>query len=492
MVTSARAPDRTGLPEIRLYDTLRRAVSRFETIEPGRVRMYVCGVTVYDSAHIGHGMSAIVFDVLRRYLEYRGYGVRHAQNFTDVDDKIIARANHEGVTPDELTERYIDEWRADLGALNVLPATVYPRATEEIGPIVAMIERLIAVGAAYAVDGDVYYRVRSFPGYGKLSHRQLDDLLSGARIEVDERKEDPLDFALWKAAKPGEPSWESPFSAGRPGWHIECSAMCTTHLGGLVDIHGGGADLIFPHHENEIAQTEAALGREPFARYWVHNGLLRLGDEKMSKSLGNMVRIREIAERGLANAFRLMVLQSHYRAPLTFTEEGLLGAERGLARLRAAATGGGAVTDEVGATAAGHHRDASPDGTGLGALATTARERFHAAMSDDLDTPGAVAALFDLGRAVNRARGAGAEPEQVAAARGTLVELAAVLGLSLGEAVPASVGGAEPFVELLVRVRDELRAAKQWALADRIRDELTARGVAVEDAPGGATWRVVR
>ena len=488
------APAGRDLPPIRLYNTESRREEPFETIEPGQVRMYVCGVTVYDSAHIGHGMSAIVFDVLRRYLEYRGYQVRHAQNFTDVDDKIIARANREEISPDTLTRRLIDEWLVDTRALNILPATVYPRATEEIGPIVAMIEQLIERGAAYRADGDVYYRVRSFPGYGKLSHRQVDDLLSGARIDVDERKEDPLDFALWKAAKPGEPSWESPFSTGRPGWHIECSAMCVAHLGGQVDVHGGGADLIFPHHENEIAQSEAALGQEPFSRFWVHNGLLRLGDEKMSKSLGNMVTLRSIIDRGLTDAFRLMVLQSHYRAPLTYTEDGLLAAERGLARLRVAAGTGAApvgidpVEPGTGETALD---DLASSATFAG-MAERARERFHAAMSDDLDTPGAVADLFDLGRAINRARGAGAPSDVYAEARETLVELAGILGLSLEEPPTVEAGDATPFIELLVRVRDDLRAAKQWALADRIRDDLAQRGVVVEDGPGGGTWRVAR
>ncbi len=272
-----RAETEPATAEIRVYNTLTRRKEPLRTIEPGKVRMYVCGVTPYDSAHVGHGMSLMSFDVIRRYLEHRGYEVRHIQNFTDIDDKIINRANAEGIDPDALTERFIAEWHAQMRALNVLPASHYPRATEEVGPIIAMVQGLIDRGHAYAVDGDVYFRVRSFAGYGKLSHRDLDDLLSGARIEVDERKEDPLDFALWKAAKPGEPSWESPWGPGRPGWHIECSAMSSTYLGGQVDIHGGGADLIFPHHENEIAQSEAFLGVEPFARYWVHNGLVRVG-----------------------------------------------------------------------------------------------------------------------------------------------------------------------------------------------------------------------
>ncbi|MDQ3096050.1 MAG: cysteine--tRNA ligase, partial [Actinomycetota bacterium] len=322
---------------MRIYNTQSRSLEPFETIEPGKVRMYVCGVTPYASAHIGHAMSAIVFDVIKRYLTFLGYEVRHAINFTDIDDKIIARANEQGRTPDELTEELIQDWLRELGDLNVVPATVYPRATQEIPEIVATIEGLIAGGHAYERDGDVYYRVRSFEGYGKLSHRSVDDLLSGARIEIDQRKDDPLDFALWKAAKPHEPTWPSPWGDGRPGWHIECSAMCAHHLGGKVDIHGGGADLIFPHHENEIAQSEAYLGTEPFARYWVHNGLLQLGTEKMSKSTGEMVSVADLVSSRRQNGFRLFVLQSHYRKPLTYTETALSAAQTGFERLRAAA-----------------------------------------------------------------------------------------------------------------------------------------------------------
>ncbi|HEX2281578.1 MAG TPA: cysteine--tRNA ligase, partial [Thermomicrobiales bacterium] len=379
-----RAETGPSTADIRVYNTLTRRKEPLRTIEPGKVRMYVCGVTPYDSAHVGHGMSLISFDVIRRYLEHRGYEVRHIQNFTDIDDKIINRANAEGIDPDELTEAYIAEWHEQIRRLNVLPATHYPRATEEVSPIIAMVQGLIDRGHAYAVDGDVYFRVRSFAGYGKLSHRDLDDLLAGARIEVDERKEDPLDFALWKAAKPGEPSWESPWGPGRPGWHIECSAMSSTYLDGQVDIHGGGADLIFPHHENEIAQSEAFLGVEPFARYWIHNALVRVGAEKMSKSLGNFVRLKEIVERGLGPAFRLMILQSHYRVPLTYTEEGLLAAERGLSRLRVAAD---PAPSSVAPT-----EDGIDTTTDLPALAEDVRCRFHQAMDDDFNAPEALAA----------------------------------------------------------------------------------------------------
>ena len=476
MSSHATVPLDTDLPPIQLYDTLARRIVPFETIEPGVVRLYVCGVTVYDSAHIGHGLSAIIFDVIKRYLTFRGFDVRHAQNFTDIDDKIIDRARRDCISPAELTGQMIAQWHADTAKLNIIPASVYPQATHELPEIIALIQRLITLGAAYQVDGDVYYRVRSFPEYGKLSHRHVDDLRSGARIGVDERKDDPLDFALWKAAKPGEPFWTSPFSDGRPGWHIECSAMCATHLGQRIDIHGGGTDLIFPHHENEIAQTEAALGVEPFARYWVHNGLLQLSGEKMSKSLGNFVRIRELADRGLAMAFRLLVLQSHYRVPLTFTEEGLASANNGLARLRTAAM---PLVDSA----------KLPSGTSLGEAATTTWRRFHTAMSDDFNTPEALAALFDLARQLNRARNDGPDTSFVEA-QATFTELLALLGL-----VPAEPDGeltdldSAPFIDLLVELRDELRSAKQWALADRLRDRLGALGITVEDTPSGGTWR---
>jgi cysteinyl-tRNA synthetase len=460
-----------------IYNTLTRKVEPLETIEPGAIRMYVCGVTPYASAHIGHGMSVIVFDMIRRYLEHRGFAVRHIQNFTDIDDKIILRANREGISARELTEELIGHWHGETAALNVLPAHHYPRATTEIPAIVEMIEGLVREGHAYQVDGDVYFRVRSFDGYGKLSRRSIDEMIAGARIEVDERKEDPLDFALWKAAKPGEPHWPSPWSDGRPGWHIECSAMCMHHLGGQVDIHGGGSDLIFPHHENEIAQSEAYLGKEPFARYWLHNGLLQLGGDKMSKSIGNIVSIRELLDRGLGDAFRLMVLQSHYRSPLTYTEESLLAAQRGLERLQGAAT------------AVPHPGAPVPEAeTELPSAVDDADCLFHKAMDEDFDSPRAIAALFDLGRAINRARDAGVDRDRLAAAQAALIALGGVLGLRLDQR-SVHLGDAEPFVDLLVRIRDELRAAKQWTLADQIRDQLAERGVEIADGPAGSTWR---
>ena len=459
---------------LRIYNTQSRSVEPFETIEPGVVRMYVCGVTPYAKAHVGHAMSSIVFDVIKRYLTYRGYTVRHVTNFTDIDDKIIARANREGISPDALTEEMIAEWHRETAALNVLPADVYPRATQEVDRIIAMIEELVRQGYAYECDGDVYYRVRAFEEYGKLSHRSLDDLLSGARIEIDERKEDPLDFALWKAAKPGEPWWESPWGMGRPGWHIECSAMCSHHLGGLVDIHGGGADLIFPHHENEIAQSEAALQAEPFARYWVHNGLLQLGGEKMSKSIGNLVPVDELIAQRRTAAFRVLVLQSHYRAPLTFTEEGLEAAQRGLDRITAALNPAAVASEPV------------PLDPGI---AEATRAEFEAAMDDDFDTPKAMATIFALARAINRSAGDPATRDAVDSARETLQSLLDVLGIAPDADAEPDLIGAAPFIDLLLRIREQLRAGKHWAEADAIRNGLNELGIRIEDGPKGATWR---
>jgi cysteinyl-tRNA synthetase len=470
---------------LRVYNTLTRQEEPFETIEPGKVRMYVCGPTVYADAHIGHGMSAMVFDVIRRYLEFAGYEVKHAQNFTDIDDKIINRANAEDRDPNELAEEYINQWLDQTAALNVKPATVYPRATQELGNIHGMIQTLIDKGNAYPLDGDVYYRVRSFHGYGKLSHRSLEDMRAGERVAVDERKEDPMDFALWKGVKPGEPAWDSPWGGGRPGWHIECSAMIKGHLGDRIDIHGGGADLIFPHHENEIAQSEAALGVQPFARYWIHNGLLQMKDPKtgeiikMSKSLGNLITIGDLLDRrNGADILRFMVLSANYRTPLTYTEEIYDAAAKGLERLRTA------LRDSGGAEAA-----FSPDAP-LAAVAAGAEEQFRAAMDDDFNTPNALAALFDFARAINRAKDEGTGTGDVAAAQAKLRELMTVLGLRPDAASAGGAGqAATPFIELLLEVRRDLRGAKQWQLADKVRDSMTKLGVAIEDNPQGTTWR---
>jgi cysteinyl-tRNA synthetase len=459
---------------LRVYNTL---TGQKETFAPAAdvVRFYVCGPTPYDAAHLGHAMAYIVFDVVRRYLEYRGYRVRHVQNFTDIDDKIIQRAQRLNVAPQALAEEYIGAFFADMDALNVRRAHVYPRATGEIPAIVEMIAGLITKGHAYVVDGDVYFRVRTDPDYGKLSRRSLDDLRAGARVEVDERKEDPLDFALWKAAKPGEPSWPSPWGPGRPGWHIECSAMSLRHLGSPIDLHGGGQDLIFPHHENEIAQSECYLGREPFVRYWLHNGLLRMGEQKMSKSLGNLVTISDLLRRVSADGVRLFILSSHYRSPLTYTDEAVAAADRGAERLRQALRPGG--------SAGGEQSDA------LRTAASAAIAQFEQAMDDDFNTPLAVAALFDLAREINRAREAGVAVGQVAEVQGVLRELAGVLGLRLDARAATDGADIGPFVDLLLAVRADLRAARQWQLADRIRDELGRLGVLVEDHVQGSTWR---
>ncbi len=450
---------------MKLYNTMSRRLEEF-TPSGDEVKMYVCGITPYDHSHVGHAMSYIVFDVLRRYLEFRGYKVRHVQNYTDIDDRIIMRANARGISFQDLAGEYIREYEEEMRELNITPAHHYPRATEEIPTIINMIEALIAKGHAYATeDGDVYFAVRSKPDYGKLSGRTVDAMMAGARVEPGEQKRDPADFALWKAAKPGEPSWDSPWGAGRPGWHIECSAMSYRLLGPTIDIHGGGQDLIFPHHENEIAQSEAFTGVKPFVRYWVHNGWLTLGEEKMSKSLGNIVTVREALDRYGADGLRIFVLTSHYRAPLTYSEEGLEAGKRAAERLRLAA--------------------ALPGGNGQPPVDPAPyRQRFTEAMDDDLNTAGALAALFDLAREINRARDEGRD---TAAAQAALRELAAVLGLTLRER-PADQQ-ASPFIDLLVELRNELRAKKEFALADSIRARLGQLGIILEDGPQGTRWR---
>ncbi|GAP05534.1 MAG TPA: cysteine--tRNA ligase [Anaerolinea thermolimosa] len=462
---------------MKIYNTLTRKKEDFETLEPGKVRMYVCGPTVYNKAHVGHAMSALVFDIIRRYLMYRGYDVTFVMNFTDVDDKIILRANQLGVDPFELAEGYIEEYRRQLEQLNVLPATFNPRATQTIPQIIAMVQGLIEKGYAYPANGDVYFRVRRDEDYGRLSGRRVDEMQSGARIEIGEHKEDPLDFALWKAAKPGEPAWDSPWGPGRPGWHIECSAMNLTHLGEQIDIHGGGNDLIFPHHENEIAQTESFTGK-PFARYWVHNGMLQLGGEKMSKSLGNLVTIEEFLREHDADVLRLMVLNSGYRNPLTFNDEVIEQTERTLERLKSAlrpALPGAKGLDEESARK-------------LTAQAEETREGFIRAMDDDFNSAVALSHLFELVRAINQARTAGAIDADLQVAQGVLRELAGVLGLRLQEKTEES-HAADPFIDLLVEVRTELRKQKLWALSDLVRDRLAALGVILEDSKEGTTWR---
>jgi cysteinyl-tRNA synthetase len=461
---------------IKIYNTLTRKKEEFQTLEPGKVRMYVCGPTVYSNAHVGHAMSALVFDIIRRYLEYRGYQVKYAMNFTDVDDKIIKRANDTGVDPFALAEKYIAEYKKNLNDLNVLPATINPRATNEIAQIIQMVQDLIDNGYAYPVDGDVYFRVRRDPDYGKLSGRSLDGEQAGSRIDVDDRKEHPMDFALWKNAKPGEPAWESPWGKGRPGWHIECSAMNLHHLGEQIDIHGGGNDLIFPHHENEIAQTES-LTHKPFATYWMHNGMLQLAGEKMSKSLGNLVSIDDFLAKHDADALRLLILTGAYRSPLNFNEDAIVQAERGVERLASALRP--ALPGAKGAPAASL--------AGIEPQLAASQTSFEEAMDDDFNSAGALAALFELVRLANQARADGASDTQLQPIQAQLRKLAGVLGLRL-EPKQVDNQGAAPFIELLIELRRDLRTQKQYALADQVRQKLAAAGVVLEDSKEGTTW----
>ncbi len=460
---------------LRVYDTLSRTKKAFKPIFAEKVRLYVCGPTVYDKAHVGHAMSSLVFDMIRRYLEYRGFGVKHVMNYTDVDDKVIRRARELEIEPLALAQQHIAEYDKHLRDLNVLPAHVYPRVSEEMSQIVEMVKGLIERGRAYPLEGDVYFRVARDENYGKLSGRSIEDMQAGARLEIDERKEDPADFALWKAAKPGEPSWASPWGPGRPGWHIECSAMCLRHLGERIDIHGGGNDLVFPHHENEIAQTEGLTG-QPFARYWVHNGMMQMGGEAMSKSTGNVYTIEAFLNQHDADTLRMLVYNSHYRSPGTFNESVVQQAERGLERLRGAL------------------RPASPSPDGppeaeeaLAKKAATAHKEFEAAMDDDFNTPGALSHLFELVRAINQARDAGVGASRLEEAQAKLAELAGVLGLRL-EAGGDEKQEAAPFISLLIELRKRLRREKQWELADWVRDRLASLGVVLEDGKDGTTW----
>ncbi len=459
------------------------------------VTMYVCGINPYSDSHIGHGMSYIIFDVVRRYLEFRGYKVKHVENVTDVEDNIINHANRLGITVKELTEKYTARHFEDMDSLNNLRPHFTPKATETVPEIIATTQGLIDKGYAYASGGNVYFRVRKLSDYGKLSKRSLEQMMAGARVEVGEGKEDPMDFVLWKAAKPGEPMWDSPWGKGRPGWHIECSAMSIKYLGEQIDIHGGGQDLIFPHHENEIAQSESLTGKKPFVKYWMHNGLLQMGADKMSKSLGNLITIRDALKKYSADGIRIFILSSYYRSPLTYTEEAIEAAQAGAERLARVAlkeikVGKGKVLDP-----------------------TPYRQRFIEAMDDDFNTPQALAALFDLARDINRA-----EEEGMNAAKGreTLKELGEILGLTFKEkeeppldvaqlkklaksiydkskaagvsasAIPDDVDG---IMALLLSIRKELRKARQFQLADEIRNSLSEIGIGLEDTPQGTIWK---
>ncbi len=465
---------------MQLFNDLTLKKEEFVPLEPGKVKMYACGPTVYNYIHVGNARPIIMFDVLRRYLEYRGYDVTFVQNFTDVDDKIIRRASEEGVEPFAVAEKYIAEYWKDVTALGVRPATVHPKATENIGPIIKIVKTLIEKGYAYEVDGDVYYRTRNFAGYGKLSHQPIDDLRSGARIDVNDVKEDPLDFALWKSAKPGEPSWNSPWGKGRPGWHIECSAMSNRYLGKTMDIHCGGSDLIFPHHENEIAQSEAA-NDAPFVNYWVHNGFINVDNRKMSKSEGNFFTVRDAAGTYGYECIRMFMLMSHYRSPLNYSKEILEQARAALERLSTA-------RDNLLFFAAnGENRELSEAESAFLASLSRYRDAFCAAMDDDFNTADAVSVIFELVREINSAVHPNAAPSR-ALAEGCLalyLELADVLGIPF--LVKEDVLTEEQ--EALFEARRIARKEKNWAESDRIRDELKAQGILVEDTPQGMKWK---
>ena len=471
---------------MKIYNTLTRQKEEFVPLEPGVAKIYCCGPTVYDRIHIGNARPLCVFDVLRRYLEWRGYEVRYVQNFTDVDDKIIRRANEEGVSSGEIAERYIAEYWIDAKGLGAREATVHPRATENMGEIIAIISGLVEKGYAYAAaNGDVYFRTGRYTEYGKLSHQPLDDLEAGARIDVSELKEDPMDFALWKAAKPGEPSWPSPWSDGRPGWHIECSAMARRYLGDTIAIHCGGQDLTFPPHENEIAQSECCNG-VPFARYWMHNGHINVNNKKMSKSLGNFFTVRDVAEKYGYEPIRFFLISSSYRSPINYSPEAV---EQGITALDRLYN----CRDSL-RFALSHAGEEEPaDAQEIRELLQTRKEQFIAAMEDDLNTADAIAALFELVRDINsRLTSSGGTSKSTAPCRRLCEEASALfdeLTGVLGLLYSRQESSADAEIEALIAARAEARKQKNWAESDRIRDELKAMGIVVEDTPQGMKWR---
>ena len=464
---------------LKIFNTLSGEKNEFVPLTPGQVRMYVCGVTVYDSAHLGHCRFLIIFDVIYRYLRFLGFDVTYVRNFTDVDDKIIKRAAEEQLSWETITERYIGEFHQDGETLGLLAPSVEPLATQHIAEIIDIIEQLEAKELAYRIDGDVYYSVAGFPNYGKLSRKNIDQLEAGARVEVDERKRSPLDFALWKSSKPGEPTWDSPWGPGRPGWHIECSAMSTKYLGQPFDIHGGGRDLIFPHHENEIAQSEGALGR-PLAQFWLHNGFLNINQEKMSKSLGNFFTIREILEEFDAAALRHYFLASHYRSPMDFSKEGLTEAARATDRIY--------ETIERLGHSANTREQAVPDSALL--------ESFRQEMDDDFNTPRALALIFDEMRALNRLLDE-KKTQGVEKRASALRAMCDTLGLLRDGYFERKKqrflkkGSLTVLrIEELIRQRDRARFEKNWQEADRIRDALAREGIVLEDTAKGTLWKV--
>ncbi|NRR24809.1 cysteine--tRNA ligase [Brevibacillus sp. MS2.2] len=464
---------------IQLTNTMTRRKEPFHTLEPGKVKMYVCGPTVYNYIHIGNARPAIVFDTLRRYLKYRGYEVTFVQNITDVDDKLIRVANQEGVTVKEVADRYTDAYNADLKSLNVSPPDIQPRVMQTIPEIIEFVQGLIEKGFAYESEGDVYFRTGRFQEYGKLSHQPLDDLQAGARVEINEKKEHPLDFVLWKAAKTGEVTWDSPWGEGRPGWHIECSAMALKFLGEEIDIHAGGTDLVFPHHENEIAQSECFTGKV-FARYWLHNGMLNIDNEKMSKSLGNFLLARDLSEKFGGQLIRFFMLQGHYRNPINFSEELIEQAANGLDRIKTAYTNLSHRLDTV--RAEEPNDQAQEQARIIGEL----RERFVAEMDDDINTANAITVIFDVVKEANLyLRHQNVGEAEVRAYMDLLVELTEVLGLEIAEEQELL----DSEIDALIEERTEARKARNFARSDEIRDLLAAKGIVLEDTPQGVRWR---
>lgn len=463
---------------MKIYNTLTRKKEEFVPITPGEVKMYSCGPTVYNYFHIGNARPFIMFDLMRRYLEYRGYKVTFVQNFTDIDDKVIKKANEENTTYDKIADRYIAEYFVDSKGLGIKPATVHPKATENIPEIIDIVSTLVDKGYAYEANGDVYFRTRAFKEYGKLSHQPLEDLEAGARIDVREHKEDPMDFALWKAAKPGEPSWDSPWGKGRPGWHIECSAMARKYLGETIDIHSGGVDLCFPHHENEIAQSECANGK-PFAHYWMHNAFLNVDNQKMSKSLGNFFTVRDAAKVYGYDAIRFFMVSAHYRTPINYSQESLEQAQASLARINAAISNLRFLSEKAADGEMTEKEKASA------ASLEDYKKRFCDAMDDDLNSADAVSVIFELVREANTVSGEKDVTKAYAACALAMIdELCGVLGICQG----GEEDNVDQEIEELIAKRQEARKAKNFAEADRIRDELKAKGIILEDTPQGVKW----
>ena len=463
---------------MKVFNTLTRKKEEFVPLEPGKVKMYVCGPTVYNFFHIGNGRTFIVFDTIRRYLEYRGYEVSFIQNFTDIDDKMINRANEEGTTVKEIGDKYICEYYKDADGLNIKRATVNPRATEYITDIIEFVKGLVDKGYAYAVDGDVYFRTKKFKSYGQLVGQNLDDLQAGARINVDERKEDPMDFAIWKAQKPGEPAWESPWGLGRPGWHIECSCMAKKLLGDTIDIHAGGMDLTFPHHENEIAQSEALTGKK-FANYWLHAAFLNVNNQKMSKSLNNFLTARDALKEYDADVIRFLMLSGHYRIQLNFSTELLDSAKASVERLYNAIGNLESLITEVKTENMTDEEKKYLEGL------DSYRQRYIEKMDDDFNTADAISVLFDLARDVNTNVTINSSKELCEKA----LELIRELGMPLGILQKTTKVSLEDEVEALIQARQDARKNRDFALADKIRDDLKARGIILEDTPQGVRWK---